>query len=523
MFPYLFATSFIIPTVSFLFVVCASAATIDRYADRSMGCDLLLSGSLESGDAEALRLALLRSDLEIAREIGSLNINEPMIGFRPRHRSRICFNSPGGSFLEGLRIAEILIEYRKGAAVGADMICESACAIAFMGGSMASAGVEGSDDTDRVLHPNARLGFHAPSLIVPDGQYTEASVSHAYEIALASLQALSRTRTTVFRGYVPRTDQVTSFRYDFPESLLLELLGTAPYDMRYVRTVGEASRWDIRIGPVRFPETTSPYARFAAACDNILSYWSEFSAFNLETPPFRDAQNGRLISFEVQPASDLSSFGGFGQANPWRGAGRDGVRLIADIGEYWVECDVEIFAAQATFDAFSPVGGVNMDARRQFYPFQLFDPTTEIAALAQQPGQVFDGNSLIASLSAEVTATLVASAVPCWLTSPTARITNVNEFVNLRRQPDFSAPVVRQIPVAERVRATRADNITIIGQERDRRSCINACEACGRNADDRVARDRAQQCIQDNMIWHEVTDARGNRGWVSRRYLEEVE
>lgn len=109
----------------------------------------------------------------------------------------------------------------------------------------------------------------------------------------------------------------------------------------------------------------------------------------------------------------------------------------------------------------------------------------------------------------------------CWLTSPIARITNVSEYVNLRRQADFSAPVVRQVPLGEGVRAQRADNITIIGQERDRQSCINACQAFGRYADDRAARDRAQQCINDNMLWYEITDARGNRGWVSRKFLDE--
>jgi SH3-like domain-containing protein len=43
------------------------------------------------------------------------------------------------------------------------------------------------------------------------------------------------------------------------------------------------------------------------------------------------------------------------------------------------------------------------------------------------------------------------------------------------------------------------------------------------SAYDGSARDRAQQCIADNMLWYEITDARGNRGWVSRRFLEEAE
>ena len=111
----------------------------------------------------------------------------------------------------------------------------------------------------------------------------------------------------------------------------------------------------------------------------------------------------------------------------------------------------------------------------------------------------------------------------CWLTSPTARVTNVNEYVNLRRQPDFSARVIRRVPLGEQVRPVRFDNLSVIGQERARQSCINACQAFGANPDDRSARDRVQKCIDDNMLWYEITDARGNRGWVSRKFLKEAE
>ena len=37
----------------------------------------------------------------------------------------------------------------------------------------------------------------------------------------------------------------------------------------------------------------------------------------------------------------------------------------------------------------------------------------------------------------------------------------------------------------------------------------------------RQAAEQVQQCIDDNLLWYEITDARGNRGWVSRRFLEE--
>lgn len=501
----------------------AHAATVDPVSIPEMGCDLLVSGQIADGDAAALRLALQASDREIAERTGSPILDVPMVGMRPADRRRVCFDSPGGSFLEGLRMAELLIEFRKGAAVGDGMVCESACSLAFMGGSAAVSQVEGSDDTDRILHPRGLVGFHAPALVVPNGQYDERTVSQAYGVALAALRALSETRNTVVRGYVPGTDQATAFRYQFPESLLLQMLATPPDDMHHVQTVGEATRWDIRVGPVRFPASTASFERFAAACDNIASYWAETTEFSFDTPPFLEAQRGLLVYFEAQAARQLSAYGGLSEPAPWGGIRSDnGLRLIADVGEYWHECDVEIFAPEPGLqDPFIPVGGVVFGPRRYFYPYQLFDPATDITTLAPPAGQTFDPGPITSSLSAEIAALTARSVQSCWLTTPLSRVTNVTDYVNLRRQPDFSSPAVRQVPRGEQVRPTRFDNVTITGAQRVYDLCVSACQSFGRNPQDRQAAEQVQQCIDDNLLWYEITDARGNRGWVSRRFLEE--
>lgn len=507
----------------FMVGAVANAATVESVSIPDMGCDLLVSGQIADGDAAVLRIALEASDREIAETAGYPLLDAPMVGMRSPDRRRVCFDSPGGSFLEGLRMAELLIEFRKGAAVGGGMVCESACSLAFMGGSAAVSQVEGSDDTDRVLHPRGLVGFHAPALVVPDGQYDEQTVSRAYGVALAALRALSETRNTVFRGYVPGTDQATYFRYRFPESLLLEMLATPPDQMHHVQTVGEATRWDIRVGPVRFPARAASFERFAAACDNIASYWAETTEFSFDTPPFLAAQRGMLVNFEAQAARQLSAYGGFGEPAPWGGTRSDnGLRLIADVGEYWHECDVEIFAPEPGLqDPFTPMGGVVFGSRRYFYPYQLFDPATDIATLAPPAGQLFDPRPIISSVSEEV-AELTARAVQsCWLTTPLSRVTNVNDYVNLRRQPDFSSPVVRRVPRGEQVRPTRFDNVTITGAQRVYDLCVSACQSFGRNPRDRQAAEQVQQCTDDNLLWYEITDARGNRGWVSRRFLEE--
>lgn len=108
----------------------------------------------------------------------------------------------------------------------------------------------------------------------------------------------------------------------------------------------------------------------------------------------------------------------------------------------------------------------------------------------------------------------------CWLTSSPARVTNVNEYVNLRREPGFSARVVRRVPLGEQVQVT-SSNPRGFGSARAIQNCQNACQALDRNLGDPAALARARQCIDDNVIWYEVTDARGNRGWISRRFLQQ--
>ena len=68
----------------------------------------------------------------------------------------VSFNSPGGSYQEGLKIAQLLKERFVRSIVEDGASCVSACAIAFLGGSTASE--EGGDATAaRSIGPHARL------------------------------------------------------------------------------------------------------------------------------------------------------------------------------------------------------------------------------------------------------------------------------------------------------------------------------------------------------------------------------
>lgn len=106
----------------------------------------------------------------------------------------------------------------------------------------------------------------------------------------------------------------------------------------------------------------------------------------------------------------------------------------------------------------------------------------------------------------------------CWLRSPTARVANVEHFVNMRRQPDFAAAVIRELPLGERVTISDFNRLSSIGTDQQRADCTYACRELHANTGgDWHA--IANACIRDNLVWYPVRDSCGNEGWVSRRYL----
>lgn len=188
------------------------AGVVEKGNGFGMGCMATLSGTIVSGDLERVQEALSE---------------------RPRYAGKLCLNSGGGSYHEGLRLAAWFREEYVATAIGRNAHCESACAIAFMGGTAFTESDIG-DLPDRTLHPLGMLGFHAPRLVVPDGNYAKDNVSEAYDTAISSIEGLMRMASSIW----------------FQQTLTVEMLATQPRYMRYIKTVGEASQWGIAISPV---------------------------------------------------------------------------------------------------------------------------------------------------------------------------------------------------------------------------------------------------------------------------------
>lgn len=476
-----------------------NAANISQQVSQQMsqmGCDILVEGLIQEGDAIKLEQALIAQDKKIAGH----NYDGPLIGSRPRSHQRVCFNSPGGSFIEGLALGKVLLKARKGSAIGDNMICESACALAFMGGSSARAQVESSDDFDRVLHPDGQLGFHAPSINVPNKTYEKEIVEKAYRVAIKSIAAIVETKNELNIDYVPGSDQRVSFKYDIPDSLLLFMLSTPPEQMSYIETIKDASRWSIRIEPISADLVPEPTEAFANVCDNQSYYWMEVQPSFYESPPFLSGYNGQAAAFIVTGSSGLSD---------WKMRNESGVRLTSDLGEYWYDCDVEIFDG-ISFDSIenlsAPLGGATgTGARRFFYPFQLFAPSTEIKSLSPQKMNFADYANLQSRLTSYVSSLNRDVDLACMIEDTTAKVVNVQNFTNLRQQAGLNGRIIDKVGVGEQVQIVRPGRYL----RYDR--CAAACEGTDQNA--------IKQCIDNNDVWIEV-NYNGRQGFLSRKFLE---
>jgi hypothetical protein len=135
-----------------------------------------LTGEIKDGDA-----AVLRPQLENIRE----NHLFPTV----------TLSSPGGSYLEGIRLARLFAETKTSTLVPKGARCYSACAIAFLGGQE---GERYGVAPARMLQPGGKIGFHAPYLVVPTGRYAQKDVEQAYEVAVQGITELIRLTGEVF-------------------------------------------------------------------------------------------------------------------------------------------------------------------------------------------------------------------------------------------------------------------------------------------------------------------------------------
>jgi hypothetical protein len=185
-------------------------------------CDYLFSGTVERGDAQS-----------IENEI-------PASAFG----TTLCLDSPGGSFIEGINMFHVIWNKDSIATrvLNGDQ-CQSACAIAFLGGSVV-VGTGLIRSQNAVIEPGAVLGFHSPRLVLPrDGVHSASTVEDAYALALNDTFEMFKLTQVIEHG-----------ARGMSELLFSKVLATTPSSMYHIDTIGRASLAGIQVSNVPIPE-----------------------------------------------------------------------------------------------------------------------------------------------------------------------------------------------------------------------------------------------------------------------------
>lgn len=186
----------------------------------NISCTLRLSGQITQGDSDRLR-SLLERD-------GYLDDGS-------NSTQALCLDSPGGALDEGVRIAEVLRDFYVPTVLPAGARCLSACAVAFMGGTYR---FDIYTPLQRSMHPTATLGFHAPSLEIPDGSYNKATVTRAFDLAIDAIARIARD--------LDQPNAMTGVNR-FPRSLMAAMLRHRGEDFLWIDTVERATVWGIDV------------------------------------------------------------------------------------------------------------------------------------------------------------------------------------------------------------------------------------------------------------------------------------
>ena len=438
-----------------------------------LGCAVSLTGPIEKGDADRLKAFLAEN-----------NFPE----WDQYRTGRICLDSPGGSFSEGVELAKLFNTQGFGTGVEAGKRCESACALAFMGGT--KIGDEEFRSPHRVLHPRAKLGFHAPNLSIPDQQYAKEAVNRAFLIAIEGIADILEARA--------------AGQLVMPQSLLIEMLRTPADKMHWVENVGEAAGWEIALTPVVLPNIevgqltgTLCWNLYATLSKRVFSNHDEADIDGNPTVlgnllDIRDSQSG--LSFE---------------------------RDILD-GPDVPKCEVTLFEPynQSSGHGFGRFPDSFGSSSATIWPFMFHSAGTKLVDLpigldsaAKKVRIAAKGHSAAQPVKRDV-------PMACWHSLPRARIVNVKNFVNLRQSARFDGRIIREVPLGEVVALTNHRRPVFIATTPARRQeCEAVCTAVNAGRRDTATVSAARTCVAEHAVWYEITDSFGNRGFVSRIFL----
>ncbi|AZV79422.1 hypothetical protein EBB79_17100 [Parasedimentitalea marina] len=240
-------------------------------------CDLSLTGEIRQGDA---------------KELDRQKANWRSKGGYAGDGLKLCLDSPGGSLSEGLELFEMIWAQNIKTHVLPGANCESACALAFLGGSyLLGTGV--TREMRREIWPDGRLGFHGPRLVFPANiKFPGDQVSKAFDVAMEIAAQVYEINRLQDRENGALTDH-----------LVHRFLNTSPDDMYFIDTVGDVILSEIGLNGVDYSNAVTPGA-IRNVCNNIYLK-GEFPLVQGHTESIHKdftsaaALNRRLLDYEV--------------------------------------------------------------------------------------------------------------------------------------------------------------------------------------------------------------------------------
>ncbi|MDA7428105.1 hypothetical protein PGB28_06525 [Primorskyibacter aestuariivivens] len=467
----LLAALILLPTLS-------SAMEFRLHGDHPEGCMVTATGPIQPGDADRLR-AILPGDAEYSQYVTDT--------------PRLCFDSPGGSFVEGLAIARHLRDTGIAAHVPRDASCLSACAIAFLGGSARNFEDALIDMRDRSLHSTARLGFHAPQLDVPDASFNRAEVQRAFTIAMRSA-ALTFSRLDELR--ITRNFALDFFAvegnafYEIDTTTRLAQLGAA---LEGVAALPERLSDDGLRQICAFVSPKVDPARFSAA-------HNQHQVLNTATydlppqPGYTKGSRAFVLGWTVE---------GFRQWHVcnvrWTGGAEPAVSVEV-IAEPFVSDDTGRFD-DPTPPTQSEIAGFVINNRGSF-----FRPSPLLGLPAGTRLRDLQGPHHGVSR-------LRTDTVTCRPLRHSYRVSGVKNFATLRAAPNFDAPVLREVRRDASVSPGGQGYFTAAPR------CISACDVSQRGTLRPADLRRVSACQWSNELWWHMKLPDGTTGWMSAKYL----
>ena len=220
-----------------------SIAVSPEYGKQCLVARLALKGEITLGDSARLAAAIAEVDEAAAARKSSCFVNDGSA-----YRLIIVdLQSVGGLYIEGWKIAKLFSAATTVAAtyVSKDSFCFSACAIAFLGGSVPAA--EDAVVSRRIIHPTAKVGFHAPFPALREKAYSAEDVKLFFLAAFSVVSEFIKDAKSL--GITPETAQL--------------LLQPTPDRFYEINTTGRALMTGISVSAA--PVTFSVYDKGVSA------------------------------------------------------------------------------------------------------------------------------------------------------------------------------------------------------------------------------------------------------------------